>query len=184
MMTKQDYWDLGADTERWWREHIKPVMPHLRHIPRCRGYDFKGEFEGSTVYIDTKFLRSEYRMKGWIEVMTWGKLTGIIGTAKEHFSDNNTSVYIGVMTEGKHYLIDAKELLREWNAGRLELHVGTSTDDSGTTTANKYFVIDGWADPKYCVIEGPMKEELWKPRTEIGKRIDIKDWMNGTWTLS
>ena len=182
MLTREDYYNLGADTERWWREHIRPVMPHIRHTPRARGQDFKGTFEGHDVYVDVKFLRSEYRMKGWIEVKTWGKLTGIIETAKREYNNPTADVFIAIMTQGRHYLIDAKALLREWNGGGLELHKGTSRDDQGEETENRYFVMDGWADPRFCVIEGPLKEELWKPATETCKKINIKDWMEGTWT--
>jgi len=184
MLTRQDYYDLGADTERWWREHIKVIMPHLRHTPRSRGHDFKGEFEGSDVYVDVKFLREEYRKKGWVEVMTWGKVTGIIHTAKEQMNNPNSSVFIAILTQGHFYMIDAKALIREWSEGNLELHTGTSSDDEGTVTTNKHFIMNGWTDPRFLVIEGPLKESEWKPKTEVGKRINISDWMEGTWTLT
>lgn len=180
-MRQQDYWDLGADTERWWREHFKDVMPHLRHIPRCKGYDFKGEFEGHTLFIDVKFTREEYRQKGWIETVSWGSVTGIIETAKKHFYDDTVSVYIAVLAEGRHYLIDAKALLQAWMSGQIEMHTSQMRDDTGQVTDGKYFQMMGWNDDRFCILEGALKEELWKPRTEIGKKVDIEEWMNGIW---
>jgi len=180
-LTQQDYYDLGNDTERWWRECIKGLMPHLRHVPRCRGYDFKGEFEGAVVYVDCKFLRSTYRKKGWIEVKTWGKVTGIFDTAKTYFSNPDVEVYIAIMTEGRHYLVDAKALLREWQAGRLMMNEGTATDDRGNKTNCRHFEMDGWNDPRFCLIEGPMKTDLWKPTTPIGKLVNINAWTQGEW---
>ena len=181
-MNRQDYYDLGNDTERWWREHVKSIMPHLRHTPRCRGYDFKGEFEGSTVYIDVKFCRSLYRQQGWMEVKTWGKLTGIIETAKEHYNNPRVDVMMVVLHCGKFHLVDVKEILRSWQKGELELLKGTSTDDNGETTENRYFRLNGFDDPRFQIIEGAMKPELWKPTTSIGKKVDIGLWMKGEWS--
>lgn len=180
-LSRQQYYDLGNDTERWWRENVRGVMAHLRHTPRCKGYDFKGEDGGITVYADVKFLRTEYRQKGWIEVKTWGNITGIIGTARDNYSDPNVEVYIVVMATGTWHLIDAKALLKEWNEGRLPMHSGTATDDEGRTTETKYWLIDGWTDPRFCIAAGPLKTELWKPQTQIGQKVDINAWMEGEW---
>lgn len=182
-MERADYYDLGHDTERWWREHIKGVMPHLRHTPRARGQDFRGAFEGSTVFIDVKFCRARYRQPGWIEVKSWGKITGIVQTAREYYGDPTASVFIAVLEAPSWHLIDVKELLREWEAGRLQLEAGTSTDDEGQTTPNWHWCMRGWEDERFRVISGPLREELWKPMTEIGKRMDMTQWMNGTWAL-
>jgi hypothetical protein len=180
-LTRQQYYDLGNDTERWWREHVRGVMAHLRHTPKCRGHDFKGQDGPLTVYVDVKFLREEYRQKGWIEVKTWGKLTGIIETAREHFDNPHVETYITVLAEGRWHLLDARSLIEEWTACRLPLHTGTATDDEGNTTETKYWLIDGWTDPKFCVAHGPLKPQLWKPQTQIGKQVDINAWMEGEW---
>lgn len=179
LLNKQDYYDLGYDTERWWREHIKKVMPHVRHTPRNRGYDFKGEYEGMTFYVDVKFLRSEYRQKGWIELVSWGKVTGIIQTAKDNFKNDNVEVYIAILHQGRHYLIDAKEVVGAFSRGELNIHSGVSRDDRGVQTMNKHVIMDGFSDPRFCIIEGPLNTELWNPKTDICKRIDIEAWMNG-----
>lgn len=182
-LEQQEYYDLGNDTERWWRAHLTTTMPHLRHTPRCRGYDFKGSFEGHTIYVDTKFLREEYRVQGWIEVSTWGKLTGIISTAKEHYSDDSVAVFIAVLAHGQHYMIDAKALLAAWHQGSLQLHKGTSTDDRGQTTPNRHFVIDGWDDSRFTLFGGPLYLKHWAPTTPIGRLVDIDKWMMGEWSL-
>ena len=183
IMTQTDYYDLGHDTERWWREHVKSIMPHLRHTPRCRGYDFKGEFGGSTVYIDVKFCRSLYRQLGWLEVKTWGKLTGIFQTAKDNYNNPDVDVFIVILHCGKFHLLDAKQILSSWLRGELQLLKGTSTADDGETTDNRHFKIDGFDDPRFQMIEGPMKPELWKPQTPIGKRVAINEWMTGEWEI-
>jgi hypothetical protein len=180
-MNRQDYYDLGADTERWWRDHVKAIMPTLRHTPRCRGYDFRGDFEGATVYIDVKFCRSEYRQKGWLEAKTWGKTTGIIQTALDNYKNANVDVYIVILHCGKFHMLDAKKILASYERGELPLLTGTSTDDNEEKTTNRFWQLNGFDDPRFQVIEGPMKLEHWKPSTEIGKRIDIKNWMKGVW---
>lgn len=178
-MTQQEYYDLGSDTERWWRRHTGGIMPHLRHTPRCRSHDFKGTFEGDDIFIDVKFLRTPYRVPGWIEVRTWGKLSGIISTARDNMRNPRAGCYIAVLAEGRHYLIDAKALLSSWEGGELILQEGRSTDDNGDCTENKHFVMKGWNDPRYCVIEGPLDTGLWNPSTPIGKTLDMAAWMEG-----
>jgi hypothetical protein len=177
--TQQDYWDLGADTERWWREHVRSTVPHLRHTPRCKGYDFKGEFEGGTLLVDVKFLTVPYREKGWIEVKTWGKVTGIMQSAKEHFNNPKTDVYLAVVTEGEHYLYDVKEIIRDIQNGTLTLNKGTCTDNMGNETEAVSVKLDGWADNRYLVFRGPMKEDLWAPQTAFGKGMNIFKWFVG-----
>ena len=183
IMKQTDYYDLGHDTERWFREHVKSIMPHLRHVPRCRGYDFIGEFEGSTVYVDVKFCRSLYRQLGWLEVKTWGKLTGIFQTAKDNYNNPDVDVFIVILHCGKFHLLDAKQILSSWLRGELELLKGTSTSDDGETTDNRYFKLNGFDDPRFQMIEGPMKPELWNPQTPIGGRVDINEWMKGEWEI-
>ena len=180
-MKKEDYWDLGADTERWWREHVKTTIPHLRHITRCRGYDFKGDYEGETLLIDCKFLREEYREKGWIEIKTWGKITGIMETAKEHYHNPKVNVYLAVMAHGHHYLYDVKSIITAIQDGSLPLVKGKSIDDTGAETDNVHVVMKGWNDPRFLILSGPMKTQLWKPKTQIGRDIIIEKWMEGVW---
>ena len=180
-MKKEDNWDLGADTERWWREHIKTTIPNLRHMARCRGYDFKGEYAGQTLLIDCKFLREEYREKGWIEIKTWGKITGIMETGKAYYYDPKVHVYLAVMAHGHHYLYDVKAIITAIQDGRLPLVKGKSVDDTGAETDNVHVVMNGWDDPRFIVFGDRLDTKKWKPQTQIGKDIIIEKWMEGVW---
>lgn len=177
--TQQEYWDLGRETERWWREHVKVVMPHIRHIPKCKGYDFKGEVEGQLTYIDAKFLTVPYRQKGWIEIKTWGNVTGIMQTGKEHFYNPQIDVLLAVMTEGMHYLYDVKAIINDIQNGTLPLNKTVCTDKMGNQTEAVNVVMKGWDDERYMLISGPMKTSHWKPRTAFGKQMDVDAWMVG-----
>jgi hypothetical protein len=179
--TQQDYWDMGADTERWWREHIRPhpLLKAIKHTPKCRGYDFMGKFEEHTFYIDTKFLTVPYREKGWIEIKTWGKVTGIMQTGKEHFNNPNASVYPAIMTEGEFYLYDVKAIIHDIQAGILPLNKGTCIDNMGNETASVSVKMDGWNDSRYRAINGPLHLKHWKPQTAFGKGMDMDKWFKG-----
>jgi hypothetical protein len=52
--TWQDYFDLGNDTERWWRSHVNGIGSHLIHTPRAGGYDFRGTVGDESVFIDVE----------------------------------------------------------------------------------------------------------------------------------
>jgi len=177
--TQQDYWDLGSETERWWRAHVKVVMPHIRHIPKCKGYDFKGEVEGQLTYIDAKFLTVPYRTKGWIEIKSWGKVTGIMETGKEHFYNPQVDVLLAVMTEEHHYLYDVKAIIRDIQSGVLPMHKTIMTDSMGNQTEGVNVVINGWDDERYMIISGWMDEAKWKPKTAFGKQMDVDAWFAG-----
>jgi len=177
--TQEEYWDLGSETERWWREHVKVVMPHIRHIPKCKGYDFKGEIMGQLTYIDAKFLTVPYREKGWIEIKTWGKVTGIMRTGMEHFYNPQVDVLLAVMTEGEHYLYDVKAIIRDIQSKVLPLNKTVCIDKMGNKTVAVNVVMNGWDDKRYMLIRGPMSTDTWKPRTAFGKQMDVDAWMVG-----
>lgn len=176
--TQQDYWDMGADTERWWREHVRSTIPHLRHVS-CKGYDFRGVFEENTLLVDVKFYTVPYREKGWIEVKTWGNVTGIMQSAKEHYNNPKTDVYLAVLIEGQHYFYDVKEIIRDIQKGILPIIDGTCTDNMGNVTPSKSVKLDGWNDSRYLIFQGPMKKDYWKPQTAFGKGMDMDKWFKG-----
>lgn len=178
-----EYHDLGYDTERWWYEHMKGTMPHLRHDPRAGGWDFVGSVGTHLTYVDVKCYRVLYRELGWIEMKSGTTPTGIISTAKTHYNNANVSVFIAVLHCGRHYMIDAKALWTAIIEGRLTVRPGKSTDDMGRTKPNKNVVIDGWDDPRFTRFEGPLNQRLWAPTTPIGRRVHIDKWMMGEWAL-
>ena len=178
--TAQDYWDLGADTERWWREHMRErdFIPHLRHTS-CKGYDFSGSFAGKKIFVDVKFYTEPYNQRGWIEVASRGKLTGIFQTAKEHYYDPNTFVYLALLVEGEHWLYDVKELWNGIKEGDLTVTEKVVTDRKGDTAVVKSITIGGWEDPRYRIINGPLNLKYWKPQTAFGKGMDMNKWFKG-----
>jgi len=175
----QDYFDIGNDTERWWRKHVGGMGIHLVHSPRAKGYDFRGEMGDEKVYIDVKFCRSKYRQPGWTEVFTNGKLTGIIKTAKENYNDDNVQVHICVLESGNWYLLDVKEMLRYWQKGELGFIDGRSKDDIGNNNRNRHWQLRGWDDERFLIARGPLKAELWDPQTRVGKAMDVNQWIKG-----
>jgi len=177
----KDYFDLGNDSERWWKAHLKGLGVHLVHVPRARGYDFRGEMGDDLVFIDVKFCRTAYRVPGWVEVFTNGKLTGIIETAKTHINNPNVQVHLVVMESGVWYMHDVKEMLYAWQRGELQFHHGTSKDDIGNVNANRHWRMKGWDDPRFLVAKGPLNSKLWEPRTTIGKAMNVDKWMTGVW---
>ena len=179
--TWQDYFDLGNDTERWWRSHLGGLGIHLVHTPRASGYDFRGTMGDDAVFIDVKFCRMKYRSPGWVEVFTNGKLSGIIKTAKEHYNNPNVQVNLVVLESGWWYLYDVKEMLTHWQRGELQFNEGRSRDDMGNDKANRHWQMKGWDDERFLVAKGPLKAELWNPRTTIGGKMNVDKWMTGVW---
>jgi hypothetical protein len=178
------FFNLGDDTERWWREHVRQTMPHLKHV-KSKGYDFRGDYDDAITFIDVKFCRTQYRRPGWIEVTTRGKITGIIKTAEIAYNHDEFMVGIVVMECGHWYLLDVVEMLRAWRDCKLQLHESSVWDEAqGARIKAKNFQLDGWADDRFLICQGPLRKELWNPRTEIGRRIDIDAWMAGDWKLN
>lgn len=175
--TYQDYFDLAYDTEKWWREHVK--MMNLRHIPKCKGYDFRGTMDDMTYYVDVKFHRTVYNVKGWMEVMTNGKFTGIVQTAVDNYTNENVAVYIVFVHEGKWHLHDVKEMIKLHFTKGLDLIAGTSKSDMYEEKSNKHWILNGFSDPRTLVVEGPMRLELWQPMTQTGRAFDMKNWIKG-----
>jgi hypothetical protein len=182
-MDWNDFYALGEDTERWWREHVRHTMPHLRHA-KAKGYDFKGHHEEVTTLIDVKFCRTQYRCPGWIEVKSRGKLTGIVNSAKESYNDMNTLVGLVVMECGKWYLHDVKGMLLAWRNSELPI-INTPVWDEAEGKSNRgwNWQMKGWNDPRFLICEGPLRKELWKPRSTLGKRLDIDAWFEGEFIL-
>ena len=179
--TWQDYFDLGNDTERWWKSHVKGLGVHLVHTPRARGYDFRGSLGDDQVFIDVKFCRTKYRCPGWVEVFTNGKLAGIIETAKECYDKPNVQVHLVVMESGWWYLYDVKEMLTHWQRGQLPFHEGKVKDDIGNSNASRHWRMKGWDDERFLVAKGPLQSKLWQPRTKIGESMNVDKWMTGVW---
>lgn len=179
--TWQDYFDLGNDTERWWRAHTKGVGIHLVHTPRAKGYDFRGSMGDDQVFIDVKFCRTKYYCPGWVEVFTNGKLSGIIQTAKEYYKHDNVQVHLVVMEAGWWYLYDVKEMLTYWMKGELQLQGGSAKDDIGNVNASRHWQMRGWDDNRFLVAKGPLQAKHWQPKTKIGEAMDVNKWMTGVW---
>jgi len=179
--TQQDYYDMGNDTERWWREHIRPhpLLKHIRHTPRAKGHDFSGEFEGHKFYIDTKFTTVPYRQKGWIEIMTYGNVTGIMRTGEEQLDNDNATVCLVIMTEGEFYLYDVKAIINDIKERVLNVKLQPVIDNMGNKTIAGSVKMAGWDDPRYRLINGPLHIKHWKPQTAFGKQMDMTAWFAG-----
>lgn len=181
-MRRNDYYDIGHDTERWWREHVRGIAPGLRHS-QAKGWDFHGNVEGIEVFIDVKLYRTRYRNPGWIEARSWGKPTGIVQTAIRHRRDPNVEVYIAALHCGRWYLLDVKAMLEAHARGELPLHKqATWADDGEKCEEAAHWQMNGWSDTRFLIAEGPLNPKHWNPRTTIGKSIDINAWMEGEWT--
>jgi hypothetical protein len=182
-MNWQQHFDLGADTERWWREHIRQSMPYLRHTG-AKEWDFKGKCDDTTVLVDVKFCKTRYRKPGWIEVKSWGKLTGIVNAAKSVYNDDNTLVSLVVLHCGWWFMYDVKLMLQAWRGGTLPLEESNVWDDAqGEHIKGWNWQMKGWEDERFLIQCGPLRKELWNPRTSIGEKVDINAWFEGEWKL-
>lgn len=178
----QKDFELGHDTERWWKQTVKPWFPHLKHV-KAKGYDFRGVSHDDdkqwTMLVDTKFCVTRYRKPGWIEVGSWGKMTGIFKTAAEYVDDGGTDVFLVVMDCGKWWSYDVKQLASAIACGVLPLQKQTVTDSEGRKTEVVFIQLKGWDDDRFVYIGGPMDPTAWKPQGVRGKSINISDWMVG-----
>ena len=176
--TMQDYFDLGNDTEKWWKQTVSNFMP-CRAAGRCRTHDLvHTSATGHKFYIDVKFWRRPVRKKGWVEAVSRGKRTGIFDKAIETQQIQTASAMIAILDVGMYYLIDANEILTAYKAGELQLHEQTVVDDEGNEAATKYFLLDGFDDPRFLMFSGPMSITNWAPETAVGKSFDMEEWIS------
>jgi len=180
-LTKQDYFDLGFDSEQWLLEHMKATMPALKHDP-TPGYDLKASVHGHTTLIDCKFLKQEYRKPGWIETSNSNKRSGIFESARNFKDDLTVDVRLALMHMGQYYLYDVKAIRSAIISGQLQLSIHQSVvDDCGRKTTCKYIMMNGWSDKRFQVGGGVCNPALWNPQTSIGQGLDINLWMTGKW---
>lgn len=177
--TLNDYYDLGNDTEKWWKETVSNFM-HCKMAPgKCRTHDMTYTSErGHRFYIDVKFWRTPVRKRGWIEAVSRGKRTGIFEKAAEVHKDPSASALLVILDAGVYYVIDANEILNAYQSKQIELNEQTVHDDEGNEAFTKYFLIDGFDDPRFLLFSGPMNITNWAPETDAGKKFDMMTWID------
>jgi len=180
-MKRDEYYDIGYDTERWWREHVRGIAPGLRHS-QAKAYDFHQKPQGMEAFIDVKLCRTRYRKPGWVECKSWGKTTGILRTAIEHRRNPNIEVFIAVLHCGQWHLLDMKAMLERHAEGALPIRKqDVWADDGERCEGSSHWQLNGWSDPRLLIAEGPLLTKHWAPTTTIGKSINIDAWMEGEW---
>jgi hypothetical protein len=174
MATEDDY-KIGLDTEKWFEETVKREggAVELKH-KSTDFYDFIGRFGDKLFLLDVKFLQQEYRLKGFFEISAWGKETGIFAVAKKA---ENVKVLSAILHCGEYYIIDVKALRAAVERGEVRKYDRVNAKGCPIT----FVVMDGFDDPRFCLIKGKMSTEAWNDldKTSSLKTMDIDAWMKG-----
>jgi len=176
MATENDY-HIGLDTEMWFQKTIERQSKtvKLRHIGD-KQFDFIGVAGKKKFFLDVKFYKEEYRLKGWIEVQAWGKETGIFAKAREV----NEHAFLAVLHKGEYHIINVKALQTAIQSGEVQVREGTSWD-GGLQCPIKFVVMDDFTDCRFCLFSGKMDVDSWKSSRKVStlKNMDVEAWCRG-----
>lgn len=188
---QSEQYELGRCTEKWFAAHVRHIFPGLRHVS-AKQYDLTAPLydehgkQLSTLFFDVKFYAEKYRTPGWIEIRSWGKITGILQKARKEQNSSN-EVFLVCLHHGHAYVLNAKTIVSDILSGKLEVHNRGFGDNIDSNKQSSYAVLPGGFDNKrYCDVIIPLRPELFKSATKncdeiIASIIDdqLLGWCNG-----
>lgn len=176
MATENDY-HMGLDTEMWFQKTIQKQSKtvKLKHMGD-KQFDFIGVAGQKKFFLDVKFYKEEYRLKGWLEISAWGKETGIFSKAREV----NEHCFLAVLHKGSYHILDVKTIQVAIKSGELKVMEGTSWD-GGQKCPIKYVVMNDFTDERFCLFSGKMDKDSWSMLRKVStlKQMDLDAWFEG-----
>jgi hypothetical protein len=176
MATENDY-HMGLDTELWFQKTIQKQSKtvKLKHMGD-KQFDFIGVAGQKKFFLDVKFYKEEYRLKGWLEVQAWGKETGIFAKAREV----DEHCFLAVLHKGSYHIIDVKKVQTAIKSGELKEGEGTSWD-GGQKCPVKFVIMNDFTDDRFCLFSGKMDLDSWLTLRKVStlKQMDAAAWCSG-----
>jgi hypothetical protein len=141
-----------------------------------KNYDFIGVIGNNKFFMDVKFYKSEYRLKGFVETSAWGKETGIFAQARQ----TKEACYLALLHKGEYHIVDVHKLQRGIDRGQIQTRLGKSYD-GGKECPTTYVVMDDFKDGRFTKFSGKMDKEAFLSLVKVSslKNMSIDDWFKG-----